>query len=439
MGKYAIEVENISKQYRLGQVGTSTLRHDFQRLWSRMQGKEDPFLHVGDVNNRSVKASSDWVWALKDINFKVEDGEVLGIIGRNGAGKSTLLKILSMITAPTKGELVMNGRVASLLEVGTGFHQDLSGRDNIYMNGAVLGMRKKEIDAKLDAIVDFSGVEGYIDTPVKRYSSGMKMRLGFAVAAFLEPDILIVDEVLAVGDAEFQKKCLGKIKNVSSAEGRTVLFVSHNLGAVKNLTTRCIMLEHGELVSEGAPGKVIEDYLRMTTMPENVLLEGKRVNEFWGKDLRLNAIRPVFGGGLSFFHFGEPLQFEVSFAVQKVVVENLRFGCTISTLDERPVASMMTVPVQTGASEGEYKYKLMIRDFDLFPGSYRLSISLGTGDFQETRKEYDVLRDALIFHVENLSDTGNSVYNWRQEYGNLMHKGMLAEVMQVNKKPDEQI
>jgi hypothetical protein len=199
------------------------------------------------------------------------------------------------------------------------------------------------------------------------------------------------------------------------------------------------MLEHGELVSEGAPGKVIEDYLRMTTMPENVLLEGKRVNEFWGKDLRLNAIRPVFGGGLSFFHFGEPLQFEVSFTVQKVVVENLRFGCTISTLDERPVASMMTVPVQTGASEGEYKYKLMIRDFDLFPGSYRLSISLGTGDFQETRKEYDVLRDALIFHVENLSDTGNSVYNWRQEYGNLMHKGMLAEVMQVNKKLDEQI
>jgi lipopolysaccharide transport system ATP-binding protein len=288
-------------------------------------------------------------------------------------------------------------------------------------------MRKKEIDTKLDAIVDFSGVEGYIDTPVKRYSSGMKMRLGFAVAAFLEPDILIVDEVLAVGDAEFQKKCLGKIKSVSSAEGRTVLFVSHNLGAVKNLTTRCIMLEHGELVSEGAPGKVIEDYLRMTTLPENVMLEGKRANEFWGQDIRLNAIRPVFGGGLSFFHFGEPLQFEVTFSVRKPSTDMLRFGCTIATLDERPVASMMTQPVLEVTKEGDFQYKVSISDFDLFPGSYRLSLSVGIGDFQETRKEFDVLRDALVFHVENLSDTGNSIYNWRQDYGNLLHKGFTVE------------
>jgi lipopolysaccharide transport system ATP-binding protein len=427
MSKYAIEVDNISKQYRLGQVGSGTLRHDLQRAWYKMRGKEDPFLHVGATNNRSQKDLADWVWALRDINFKVEEGEVLGIIGRNGAGKSTLLKILSMITSPTKGELIMNGRVASLLEVGTGFHQDLTGRENIYLNGAVLGMRKKEIDTKLDAIVDFSGVEGYIDTPVKRYSSGMKMRLGFAVAAFLEPDILIVDEVLAVGDAEFQKKCLGKIKSVSSAEGRTVLFVSHNLGAVKNLTTRCIMLEHGELVSEGAPGKVIEDYLRMTTLPENVMLEGKRANEFWGQDIRLNAIRPVFGGGLSFFHFGEPLQFEVTFSVRKPSTDMLRFGCTIATLDERPVASMMTQPVLEVTKEGDFQYKVSISDFDLFPGSYRLSLSVGIGDFQETRKEFDVLRDALVFHVENLSDTGNSIYNWRQDYGNLLHKGFTVE------------
>ncbi len=426
MSRYAIEVNNLSKQYRLGQVGSGTLRHDLQRFWAKLRGKEDPFLHVGATNKRSQKDLSEWVWALKDINFKVEEGEVLGIIGRNGAGKSTLLKILSLITSPTKGELTMHGRVASLLEVGTGFHQDLTGRENIYLNGAVLGMRKKEIDAKLDAIVDFPGVEGYIDTPVKRYSSGMKMRLGFAVAAFLEPDILIVDEVLAVGDAEFQKKCLGKIKNVSSAEGRTVLFVSHNLGAVKNLTSRCIMLEHGELVSEGKPGQVIEDYLKMTTLPENTMLEGKRVNDAWGQDIRINAIRPVFGGGLSFYHFGEPLQFEVNFSVRKAVSEMLRFGCTIATLDERPVASMMTLPVVDGSSEGEYRFKIMINDFDLFPGSYRLSLSLGIGNFQETRKEFDVLRDALIFHVENLSDTGNSVYNWRQDYGNLLHAGFSA-------------
>ena len=432
MSRYAIEVNSLFKQYRLGQVGSGTLRHDLQRFWAKMRGKEDPFLNVGSTNKRSQKDLSDWVWALKDINFKVEEGEVLGIIGRNGAGKSTLLKILSMITSPTKGELTMQGRVASLLEVGTGFHQDLTGRENIYLNGAVLGMRKKEIDAKLDAIVDFSGVEGYIDTPVKRYSSGMKMRLGFAVAAFLEPDILIVDEVLAVGDAEFQKKCLGKIKSVSSADGRTVLFVSHNLGAVKNLTSRCIMLEHGELVSEGTPGQVIEDYLKMTTLPENVMLEGKRVNEAWGQDIRLNAIRPVFGGGLSFYHFGEPLQFEVSFSVRKPAHETLRFGCTIATLDERPVASMMTTPVVDASKEGEYSFKVMINDFDLFPGSYRLSLSLGTGNFQETRKEYDVLRDALIFHVENLSDTGNSVYNWRQDYGNLLHSGFSASPIKDN-------
>ncbi len=426
MSRFAIDVNNLSKQYRLGQVGSGTLRHDLQRFWAKLRGKEDPFLHVGATNNRSQKELSEWVWALKDINFKVEEGEVLGIIGRNGAGKSTLLKILSLITSPTKGELTMHGRVASLLEVGTGFHQDLTGRENIYLNGAVLGMRKKEIDAKLDAIVDFSGVEGYIDTPVKRYSSGMKMRLGFAVAAFLEPDILIVDEVLAVGDAEFQKKCLGKIKNVSSAEGRTVLFVSHKLGAVKNLTSRCIMLEHGELVSEGKPGQVIEDYLKMTTLPENTMLEGKRVNDAWGQDIRLNSIRPVFGGGLSFYHFGEPFQFEVNFTVRKPVKEMLRFGCTIATLDERPVASMMTLPVVDASCEGEYNFKVMINDFDLFPGSYRLSLSLGIGNFQETRKEFDVLRDALIFHVENLSDTGNSVYNWRQDYGNLLHAGFSA-------------
>lgn len=432
MSRYAIEVNNLSKQYRLGQVGSGTLRHDLQRFWAKLRGKEDPFLHVGATNKRSQKDLSEWVWALKDINFNVEEGEVLGIIGRNGAGKSTLLKILSMITAPTKGELTMHGRVASLLEVGTGFHQDLTGRENIYLNGAVLGMRKKEIDAKLDAIVDFSGVEGYIDTPVKRYSSGMKMRLGFAVAAFLEPDILIVDEVLAVGDAEFQKKCLGKIKSVSSAEGRTVLFVSHNLGAVKNLTSRCIMLEHGELVSEGTPGHVIEDYLKMTTLPENVMLEGKRVNDAWGQDIRLNAIRPLFGGGLSFYHFGEPLQFEVNLTVRKPVNEMLRFGCTIATLDERPVASMMTLPVVDACEEGEYSFKIIINDFDLFPGSYRLSLSLGLGNFQETRREYDVLRDALIFHVENLSDTGNSVYNWRQDYGNLLHAGFSASPIKNN-------
>ena len=228
-----LKAENISKQYRLGTVGTGTLKHDTQRWWAQIRGKEDPFLKVGAVNDRSSKASEDYVWALKDINFEVKHGEVLGIIGKNGAGKSTLLKILSRVTSPTTGSIKTKGRIASLLEVGTGFHGELTGRENIFMNGAVLGMTKTEIKNKLDEIIAFSGCEKYIDTPVKRYSSGMTVRLGFAVAAHLEPEILVVDEVLAVGDAEFQKKAIGKMQDLSSGEGRTVLFVSHNMASVK--------------------------------------------------------------------------------------------------------------------------------------------------------------------------------------------------------------
>ena len=429
MSKYAVIVNDISKQYRLGQVGTGTLKNDLSRLWHTFCGKEDPFLKIGINNDRSKKSNDDWVWALENINFKVEAGEVLGIIGRNGAGKSTLLKILSKITSPSKGEIEVYGRVASLLEVGTGFHPDLTGRENIYLNGAVLGMRNHEIKTKLDAIIDFSGVEGYIDTPVKRYSSGMKMRLGFAVAAFLEPDILIVDEVLAVGDAEFQKKCLGKIKNVSTEEGRTVLFVSHNLGAVKNLTTRCIMLEHGKLVSEGKPEKVIEDYLRVTTLPENTFLESKRSNEFWGKEIRFNKITPIFSGGLSFFHFGENLKFEVSFNIHKCIFKKLRIGCTVSTLDERPVLSLMTNPIIASDVLGEQNYRLIINDLRLFPGSYKLSLSIGIGTFQETRMEFDVVRYALVFNIENLTDSGNAVYNWRQDYGNILHDQVELQIV----------
>jgi lipopolysaccharide transport system ATP-binding protein len=256
-----ISVEDISKQYRLGQVGRRTLSHDFNRWYHRVRGKEDPYLKIGQENDRTTKSTSDYVWSLRDINFQVREGEVLGIIGRNGAGKSTLLKILSKVTAPTKGEVKIAGRTASLLEVGTGFHPDLTGRDNIFLNGAILGMTKQEIRSKFDEIVDFAGVERYIDTPVKRYSSGMYVRLAFAVAAHLEPDILIVDEVLAVGDAEFQKKCLGKMKDVSVKEGRTVLFVSHQLGSVSQLCTEVLLLNNGRLKMQGNTDEVIRLYL----------------------------------------------------------------------------------------------------------------------------------------------------------------------------------
>lgn len=257
-----LKAENISKQYRLGNVGTGTLSHDLNRFWHKIRGKEDPYLKVGAVNDRSSKAKHEYVWALRDINFEVKQGEVLGIIGKNGAGKSTLLKILSRVTLPTTGVIKTKGRIASLLEVGTGFHPELTGRENVFLNGAILGMTRAEIQSKLDEIIEFSGCEMYIDTPVKRYSSGMKVRLAFAVAAHLEPDILVVDEVLAVGDAEFQKKAIGKMQDISSGDGRTVLFVSHNMASVKNLCTRTIVLENGSTVFEGTTNEGVDYYLR---------------------------------------------------------------------------------------------------------------------------------------------------------------------------------
>lgn len=256
-----LTVNNISKQYRLGTVGAETLRDDFKRNWAKLLGKEDPFLKVGAVNDRSLKSAEDYVWALRDINFEVKEGEVLGIIGKNGAGKSTLLKILSRVTAPTTGVIKSRGRIASLLEVGTGFHHELTGRENIYLNGAILGMTRAEINTKLDEIIHFSGCERYIDTPTKRYSSGMTVRLAFAVAAHLEPEILVVDEVLAVGDAEFQKKAIGKMQDISQGEGRTVLFVSHNMASVRSLCTRGLLLENGTSIYEGDIDSTVGHYL----------------------------------------------------------------------------------------------------------------------------------------------------------------------------------
>jgi lipopolysaccharide transport system ATP-binding protein len=260
MSDTVIKVEEVGKLYKLGEIGTGTLSHDLNRWWARVRGKEDPFAKIGEINDRTSKGSSDYVWALKDVSFEVKQGEVLGIIGRNGAGKSTLLKILSKVTTPSHGRIKVKGRIASLLEVGTGFHPELTGRENIFLNGAILGMTKGEIKKKFDEIVDFAGVERYIDTPVKRYSSGMYVRLAFAVAAFLEPEILIVDEVLAVGDAEFQKKCLGRMKDVSTNDGRTVLFVSHNMASLQAICKSGLLMQNGTVQRSGSINEVITHY-----------------------------------------------------------------------------------------------------------------------------------------------------------------------------------
>jgi len=260
MNNIAIKTEDLSKAYQLGEIGTGTISRDLERWWAKLRGKEDPFLRIGETNDRTAKGNSNIVWSLKDISFDINQGDAVGIIGRNGAGKSTLLKILSRVTSPTTGSIKVKGRIASLLEVGTGFHPELTGRENIFLNGAILGMRKVEIKKHFDAIVDFAGIERYIDTPVKKYSSGMYVRLAFAVAAHLESEILIVDEVLAVGDAEFQKKCLGKMGEISKGEGRTVLFVSHQMESIKSLCNKGLLLHHGQMVFQGEVNEVITKY-----------------------------------------------------------------------------------------------------------------------------------------------------------------------------------
>ena len=285
----AIEFNNISKQYRLGLVSTKTLSHDLNRWWqTAVLHKEDPYLKIGSTNDRTRAADSEYVWALKDIDFKVEQGDVVGIIGKNGAGKSTLLKLLSRVTGPTTGTIKARGRIGSLLEVGTGFHPEMTGRENIFMNGAILGMNKQEISKKLDEIVDFSGCERYIDTPVKRYSSGMMVRLGFAVAAHLDPEVLVVDEVLAVGDAEFQKKAIGKMQDVSRGEGRTVLFVSHNMASIRALCRHGVLLENGKVKCLGMIDEVVDDYLKSNDIDYETILEGV---EWVDKRLVINEIR----------------------------------------------------------------------------------------------------------------------------------------------------
>ena len=269
----AIEFDHVGKQYRLGLVTTRTLSHDFNRWWqTAVLKKEDPYLKIGETNDRSRAGNSEYVWALKDIDFKVEQGDVVGIIGKNGAGKSTLLKLLSKVTGPTVGTIRARGRIGALLEVGTGFHPEMTGRENIYMNGAIMGMSKAEVARKLDEIIDFSGCERYIDTPVKRYSSGMTVRLGFAVAAHLDPEVLVVDEVLAVGDAEFQKKAIGKMQEVSRGEGRTVLFVSHNMASIRALCNHGILLENGQVKSMGLVGDIVDMYLRMNESNHDTIL-----------------------------------------------------------------------------------------------------------------------------------------------------------------------
>ncbi|MFV5694950.1 ABC transporter ATP-binding protein [Flavobacterium sp. LB3P122] len=393
-----LKAENISKQYRLGQVGTGTLTHDLNRWWHQVRGKENPYLKIGDSNDRTTKGESDYVWALQDINFEVERGEVLGIIGKNGAGKSTLLKILSRVTAPTTGNIKFGGRVASLLEVGTGFNGEMTGRENIFLNGAILGMTKKEIALKIDEIIDFSGCERYIDTPVKRYSSGMTVRLAFAVAAFLEPEILIIDEVLAVGDAEFQKKAIGKMQDISRSGGRTVLFVSHNMAAVKQLCTRGILLENGKIKDVNNINSIISNYL---------LLNSDSTAE-WKREIKTDS--ELFFDRIYVSNYDSQITNRIGSGEDFTIniflnaLSNIRNSTVSIKFVNIEGIAVFTTSLHDFNNDFEVikkgKYELIanISKNILIPGSYNLVIAC----FVSRTKLFDILEDKISIKIEDL-------------------------------------
>jgi len=393
MASTILKASNISKQYRLGLVGTGTLSHDLNRWWHKVRGKQDPYLKIGSENDRSKSSSEQYVWALKDISFEVKQGEVLGIIGKNGAGKSTLLKILSRVTTPTTGVIKTKGRIASLLEVGTGFHPELTGRENIYLNGAILGMTKAEIKSKEDEIIDFSGCALYIDTPVKRYSSGMRVRLAFAVAAHLEPDILVVDEVLAVGDAEFQKKAVGKMQALSGESGRTVLFVSHDMGAIHNLCNCLLVLDNGRIVFDGKVSKGVNYYLSNTNVSQinyrtqNDIKVGIKQVVFMNKEL--SKINHILTGQevVIEFRYNNPDNLELSLSIGFFdELSNFLFSCRSDIIDfvvnKREDKVYLRIP-KWPLSQGFYSYNLAVHHKNIMISNIKEAGSFETekGDF----------------------------------------------------------
>lgn len=392
-----IKFENISKQYRLGLVSTQTLSHDLNRWWKmNILGKDDPYLKIGEVNDRAHKGDSDYVWALRDINFEIQQGDVLGIIGKNGAGKSTLLKILSKVTTPTTGIIKAKGRIASLLEVGTGFHSEMTGRENIFMNGAIMGMSKIEINRKLDEIIDFAGVERYIDTPVKRYSSGMMVRLGFAVAAHLEPEILVVDEVLAVGDAEFQKKAIGKMQDVSKGEGRTVLFVSHNMPSIRKLCNKSIVMKNGSIVYSGGVDDSIDFYLGDSYV-ESPKLFFENINKAPGNEnirIKFFQVTPIHGDRLN---VESGLHFVLEFMNYK---PNIMVDATfhLTTIDDVVVFHKgEVITPDKDAKIGLYQVAFDLQPFTLNTGRYKMSLIFGENQSHLLCSEIDILN----FEIEN--------------------------------------
>ena len=413
----AIEFNHVGKQYRLGLVSTGTISHDLNRWWqTAILRKEDPYLKIGSVNDRTAKADSDYVWALRDIDFKVEQGDVVGIIGKNGAGKSTLLKLLSKVTGPTVGSIRARGRIASLLEVGTGFHGEMTGRENIFLNGAILGMTKQEINAKLDEIVDFSGCERYLDTPVKRYSSGMMVRLGFAVAAHLDPEILVVDEVLAVGDAEFQKKAIGKMQSVSQGEGRTVLFVSHNMDSIRNLCKSGVLLENGQVKLRGEIDDVVSAYVSDNLFSvgdvDHITDIAKYRISATTKEYEILEIRrdtPYLVDGTGEIAFTLRIRRNIdnrNFQVQALIDDVADGGNRVG---------MATSVEMTAPDDKEFTVKIKLPKVNLTRSKYIMDFWVGFGDPTSGIRYYDAAYDTVTFEVASFRS--HAINEWHSYWG----------------------
>ena len=429
----AIEFNHVGKQYRLGLVSTGTISHDLNRWWqTAILRKEDPYLKIGSVNDRTQKADSDYVWALRDIDFKVEQGDVVGIIGKNGAGKSTLLKLLSKVTGPTVGSIRARGRIASLLEVGTGFHSEMTGRENIFMNGAILGMTKAEIASKLDEIVDFSGCERYLDTPVKRYSSGMMVRLGFAVAAHLDPEILVVDEVLAVGDAEFQKKAIGKMQDVSKGEGRTVLFVSHNMASVKSLCKSGIVLHNGSLQKIGTAEECVDFYL------SNNISEFIGYTEVDDSYRFLDTMRELEYLSIRMFNdvenmsTEEPMEFEILIKRNNMSIKQCQFGIVIRDSSDVPIGASYSEPVDLPNGMEKIRARISFPYHQLAKGTYYLNFNISKYDYFAVVKDYDVVQKVISFEVKYVDAEHKYPFVIWPSLGSCAYRGSKVKIEILN-------
>ena len=430
MSETVIKVENITKFYQLGLINHGTLAKDLQGWWAKLRGKEDPNSRISMVSKKSNGSDTDFIYALKDVSFDVQQGEVLGIIGANGAGKSTLLKILSRVTSPTSGCIKIKGRIGSLLEVGTGFHPELTGRENIYLNGAILGMRRHEIDKKLDEIIDFSGVEKFIDTPVKRYSSGMYVRLAFAVAAHLDPEILVVDEVLAVGDADFQKKCLGKMGDVSKKEGRTVLFVSHNMAAVRQLCTRGILLSNGELVFNGDINDCVNQYAQTNIKilsSHAVVTPEMRTT---GNTNEITIEEATLLNDPTEMSTDEPIEIELVLKNHFCKATQCRYSINIFDDTDTRIVGYVSEDVPIPQDREIFKVHCLLKNHSLTKRRYKMSLNVGYKDFSSNVRNFDVVKNGVLsFEIKYLNKKLRTEYfRWDPNWGAVIHQGRNMQV-----------